>query len=112
MPDDGGMPHPWAGGAGRRRGIVTASVSGHSEQRERVGLMRALRSFGHTTVRLVERPEPSITASDEVKVRSCAWESVHRSRGSHGGRAKAPDGQQELVIGHEMFVASSTWASP
>src|SRR3984885_12176146 len=54
--------------------------------------------------RLVERPEPSITAQDEVKVRIirvgiCGTDREEVS----GGRAQAPDGQSELVIGHEML---------
>ncbi len=54
--------------------------------------------------RLVERPEPSITAQDEIKVRIirvgiCGTDREEVS----GGRAEAPDGQKELVIGHEMF---------
>ena len=60
--------------------------------------------------RLVERPEPSITAPDEVKVRVmrvgiCGTDREEVS----GGRAQPPAGQKELVIGHEMFgqVASA-----
>lgn len=54
--------------------------------------------------RLVERPEPSITKQDEVKVRMirvgiCGTDREEVS----GGRAQAPDGQKELVIGHEML---------
>jgi len=54
--------------------------------------------------RLVERPEPSITAQDEIKIRIirvgiCGTDREEVS----GGRADAPDGQKELVIGHEMF---------
>jgi threonine dehydrogenase-like Zn-dependent dehydrogenase len=53
--------------------------------------------------RLVERPEPSITTPDEVKIRIirvgiCGTDREEVS----GGRAQAPDGQKELVIGHEM----------
>jgi len=53
---------------------------------------------------LVERPEPSITAQDEVKVRVirvgiCGTDREEIS----GGRSQAPDGKKELVIGHEMF---------
>jgi threonine dehydrogenase-like Zn-dependent dehydrogenase len=53
---------------------------------------------------LVDRPEPSIAAQDEVKVRIirvgiCGTDREEVS----GGRAQAPDGQKELVIGHEMF---------
>ena len=54
--------------------------------------------------RLVERPEPSITIPDEIKLRVirvgiCGTDREEMS----GGRAQAPDGQKELVIGHEMF---------
>lgn len=54
--------------------------------------------------RIVERPEPSITAPDEVRVKVirvgiCGTDRTEVS----GGRADAPDGQKELVIGHEMF---------
>lgn len=53
--------------------------------------------------RLVEHPEPSITAENEVKVRMirvgiCGTDREEVS----GGRAQAPDGQKELVVGHEM----------
>ncbi len=59
---------------------------------------------GTTTLHLVDRPEPSITAPDEVKVRIlrvgiCGTDREEAS----GGRALAPDNQQDLVIGHEMF---------
>jgi threonine dehydrogenase-like Zn-dependent dehydrogenase len=59
---------------------------------------------GTTTLHLVDRPEPAITAPDEVKVRVlrvgiCGTDREEAS----GGRARAPEGQQELVIGHEMF---------
>lgn len=54
--------------------------------------------------RIVDRPEPAITAQDEVKVKVirvgiCGTDRTEVS----GGRADAPDGQKELVIGHEMF---------
>ena len=54
--------------------------------------------------RVVERPEPSITSQDQVKVRMirvgiCGTDREEAS----GGRAQAPDGQTELVVGHEMF---------
>ena len=54
--------------------------------------------------RIVDRPEPSITAPDEVKVKVirvgiCGTDRTEVS----GGRADAPDSQKELVIGHEMF---------
>ena len=54
--------------------------------------------------RIVDRPEPGITSSDEVKVKVkrvgiCGTDREEVS----GGRADAPEGQKELVIGHEMF---------
>lgn len=54
--------------------------------------------------RIVERPEPLIAAPDEVKIRIirvgvCGTDREEVS----GGRAQAPDGEKELVIGHEMF---------
>lgn len=59
---------------------------------------------GTRTLKLVERPEPSITEPDEVKVRIlrvgvCGTDREEAS----GGRADAPKGRSELVIGHEMF---------
>lgn len=59
---------------------------------------------GTTTVRLVERPEPDIAAPDEVKIKVlqvgiCGTDREEAS----GGRAQAPTGQSELVIGHEMI---------
>jgi threonine dehydrogenase-like Zn-dependent dehydrogenase len=53
---------------------------------------------------VVERPEPSITTQDEVKVRIIRVGICGTDREEvFGGRAQAPDGQKELVIGHEMF---------
>jgi glucose 1-dehydrogenase len=59
---------------------------------------------GTTGSHFVDRPEPSIAAKDEVKVRVirvgiCGTDREEVS----GGRAQAPDGKKELVIGHEMF---------
>src|ERR687885_1001377 len=59
---------------------------------------------GTTTLRMVDRPEPQVEAPDEVKVRIirvgiCGTDREEAS----GGRALAPQGQQDLVIGHEMF---------
>jgi threonine dehydrogenase-like Zn-dependent dehydrogenase len=53
---------------------------------------------------IVERPEPSISAPDEIKIKIirvgiCGTDRKEVS----GGRADAPEGQKELVIGHEMF---------
>lgn len=59
---------------------------------------------GTTTIQLVDRPVPSITKPDEVKVKIvhvgiCGTDREEAS----GGRAAAPKGQHELVIGHEML---------
>lgn len=59
---------------------------------------------GTAGARIVERPELSITAPDDVKLRVipvgiCG---IDREEVS-GGRAQTPDGVRELVIGHEMF---------
>jgi threonine dehydrogenase-like Zn-dependent dehydrogenase len=53
---------------------------------------------------MIERPELSILAPDEVKTKIirvgiCGTDREEMS----GGRADAPEGQRELVIGHEMF---------
>jgi threonine dehydrogenase-like Zn-dependent dehydrogenase len=59
---------------------------------------------GTPTLRLVDRPEPSIREADEVKLRVLRVGICGTDREeAGGGRARAPDGQQELVIGHEMF---------
>jgi len=69
-----------------------------------VGLMRAVAIVPDTTtVHLVDRPEPSIIAIDEVKVRVLRVGICGTDREeAMGGRARPPDGQQELVIGHEV----------
>ena len=59
---------------------------------------------GTPGARIVERPEPAVAAPDDVKLRVirvgiCGTDREEVS----GGRAQAPDGQKELVIGHEMF---------
>ena len=59
---------------------------------------------GTAGARIVERPEPSVSAPDDVKVRVirvgiCGTDREELS----GGRADAPEGRKELVIGHEMF---------
>jgi threonine dehydrogenase-like Zn-dependent dehydrogenase len=59
---------------------------------------------GTKTIRLVDRPEPLISAKDEIKlkVRRVGICGTDRDE-ALGGRAKAPAGEAELVIGHEMF---------
>jgi threonine dehydrogenase-like Zn-dependent dehydrogenase len=59
---------------------------------------------GTTQLRLVDLPEPLITASDEIKLQVlqvgiCGTDREEAS----GGRAEAPPGKTELVIGHEML---------
>ncbi len=59
---------------------------------------------GTAGAHLIERPEPQINATDEVKLRLlrvgiCGTDREEVS----GGRARAPKGQKELIIGHEMF---------
>jgi threonine dehydrogenase-like Zn-dependent dehydrogenase len=52
----------------------------------------------------VEGPEPSIATQDEIKVRIIRVRICGTDRKEvSGGRAQTPDGQRELVIGHEMF---------
>jgi threonine dehydrogenase-like Zn-dependent dehydrogenase len=59
---------------------------------------------GTTTVRMVDRPEPMLSAPDDVKVRIIRIGICGTDREeAAGGRARAPQGQQDLVIGHEMF---------
>jgi threonine dehydrogenase-like Zn-dependent dehydrogenase len=59
---------------------------------------------GTTTFRLVDRPAPSVTKPDGVRVKVvrvgvCGTDREEVS----GGRATAPEGDHELVIGHEML---------
>jgi threonine dehydrogenase-like Zn-dependent dehydrogenase len=67
--------------------------------------MKAIAITPHSQgVNLVDHPEPSISAPDEVKLRTirvgiCGTDREEVS----GGRASAPEGQQQLIIGHEML---------
>ena len=59
---------------------------------------------GTAGARIVDRPEPSVSTPDGVKIRMirvgiCGTDREELS----GGRAQAPEGRTELVIGHEMF---------
>jgi glucose 1-dehydrogenase len=59
---------------------------------------------GTKTVRLVDRPEPSISAPDEIKVRVLRVGICGTDREeAAGGRAQAPPSHKDLVLGHEMF---------
>jgi threonine dehydrogenase-like Zn-dependent dehydrogenase len=54
-------------------------------------------------VRLVDRPEPMITAPDQVKMRMLRVGICGTDREEIKGRAGVPAGQTDLVIGHENF---------
>ncbi len=57
-----------------------------------------------TTLQLVERPEPKLSAPDEIKLRVLRVGICGTDREeAAGGRSEAPSGAKELVIGHEMF---------
>ena len=59
---------------------------------------------GTTTLRLVDRPEPGVTAPDDVKLQVLQVGICGTDREEvAGGRAAAPPGKEELVIGHEMI---------
>ena len=59
---------------------------------------------GTKSVRLVDRPEPSIVAPDDIKLRVMRVGICGTDREeAAGGRAKAPPEHQDLVLGHEMF---------
>ncbi len=73
--------------------------------KEREDCMKAIAIIpGTTELKLIERQEPSIERSDDVKVKVlhvgiCGTDREEAS----GGRAEAPEGRDELVIGHEMI---------
>jgi threonine dehydrogenase-like Zn-dependent dehydrogenase len=59
---------------------------------------------GTTNIRLVDRPEPEIRSPRDVKLRVLQVGICGTDREeAAGGRADAPPGQPELVIGHEMI---------
>ncbi len=59
---------------------------------------------GSTDVHLTDRPEPGITRPDEIKLKVLEVGICGTDREeAAGGRADAPAGQRELVIGHEML---------
>ncbi len=59
---------------------------------------------GTTSLSLVDRAEPATSAPDEVKVKILQVGICGTDREeAAGGRALAPSGQKDLVIGHEMF---------
>jgi threonine dehydrogenase-like Zn-dependent dehydrogenase len=67
--------------------------------------MKAIANItGTSTLNLVDRPEPKLAAEDEVKIKILRVGICGTDREeAAGGRSKPPAGQNELVIGHEMF---------
>jgi threonine dehydrogenase-like Zn-dependent dehydrogenase len=59
---------------------------------------------GKKGLRIVERPEPAISSDREIKLKVVRVGVCGTDREeAAGGRALAPDGRDELVIGHEML---------
>lgn len=59
---------------------------------------------GTKTINLVERAKPGLAGPDSIEVRVVRVGICGTDREEvAGGRARAPDGQAELVIGHEMI---------
>lgn len=59
---------------------------------------------GTTQISLAEVKEPSIQAKDEIKMKVLQVGICGTDREEAcGGRADAPEGKKELIIGHEMF---------
>lgn len=59
---------------------------------------------GTKTVNMVERTKPTLAGADGIEVRVVRVGICGTDREEvAGGRARAPDGQTELVIGHEMI---------
>jgi threonine dehydrogenase-like Zn-dependent dehydrogenase len=59
---------------------------------------------GTTNVSLIDTKEPMINAPDEVKIKMLQVGICGTDREEvAGGRADAPQGKKELIIGHEMF---------
>jgi threonine dehydrogenase-like Zn-dependent dehydrogenase len=59
---------------------------------------------GTKTIHMVERPRPSIGAPDEIELRVLRVGICGTDREeAAGGRAKAPPGHDDLVLGHEMI---------
>ena len=60
---------------------------------------------GTKSIQLVNRPEPEISAADEVKAKIIRVGICGTDREeAAGGRSLAPQGSIDLVLGHEMFA--------
>jgi threonine dehydrogenase-like Zn-dependent dehydrogenase len=61
-------------------------------------------SPGSSSLHVADRPEPTVTREDEIKLQVLRVGICGTDREeAEGGRARAPEGQKELVIGHEML---------
>lgn len=59
---------------------------------------------GTTDIALIDRPEPSVTQAGQIKAKVLQVGICGTDREeAAGGRADAPAGNKQLVIGHEMF---------
>jgi threonine dehydrogenase-like Zn-dependent dehydrogenase len=59
---------------------------------------------GSTDIQLVDRPEPNVASPNQVKMKVLQVGICGTDREeAAGGRADAPPGEKQLVIGHEMF---------
>jgi len=59
---------------------------------------------GTKSIQLVEREEPKLAADDEIKLQVLSVGICGTDREeAAGGRCAAPDGREELIIGHEMI---------
>jgi threonine dehydrogenase-like Zn-dependent dehydrogenase len=59
---------------------------------------------GTKNVRLIDRADPQIAAADDIKVKILRVGICGTDREeTTGGRARAPEGMNDLVIGHEML---------
>ncbi len=64
-------------------------------------------TVGTTNLQLVERPEVFISAPDDVKVKIIRVGICGTDREvARGGRALAPDGGKQLVIGHDLHLCA------
>ena len=83
---------------------IPDAVQASQDRRERTPMKAIAVVPGTKTVRVVDRPEPSIAAPDEIKLRVLRVGICGTDREeAAGGRAKAPPSHDDLVLGHEMF---------